>query len=94
LAATDSRTLVIAGGVGANRRLRARMSAMGERDGVRVVYPRIEFCTDNAAMIALLGHLRLSPGNTTICRARPGTLADGHAGAGGMIAPGTRDGRS
>ena len=46
----------------ANRRLRARMSAMGERDGVRVTYPRIEFCTDNAAMIALLGHLRLSAG--------------------------------
>jgi N6-L-threonylcarbamoyladenine synthase len=59
---TDSRTLVIAGGVGANRRLRARMLAMGERDGVRVVYPRVEFCTDNAAMIALLGHLRLSAG--------------------------------
>jgi N6-L-threonylcarbamoyladenine synthase len=59
---TDARTLVIAGGVGANRRLRARMRAMGERDGVRVVYPRVEFCTDNAAMIALLGHLRLSAG--------------------------------
>jgi N6-L-threonylcarbamoyladenine synthase len=38
------------------------MLAMGERDGVRVVYPRVEFCTDNAAMIALLGHLRLSAG--------------------------------
>ena len=59
---TDARTLVIAGGVGANRRLRARMLAMGERDGVRVVYPRVEFCTDNAARIALLGHLRLSAG--------------------------------
>jgi N6-L-threonylcarbamoyladenine synthase len=62
LEATDARTLVIAGGVGANRRLRAQMLAMGERDGVRVVYPRVEFCTDNAAMIALLGHLRLSAG--------------------------------
>jgi len=59
---TDARTLVIAGGVGANRRLRARMLALGEHDGVRVVYPRVEFCTDNAAMIALLGHLRLSAG--------------------------------
>jgi N6-L-threonylcarbamoyladenine synthase len=59
---TGSRTLVVAGGVGANRRLRARMFAMGERKGVRVVYPRAEFCTDNAAMIALLGHLRLSAG--------------------------------
>ena len=62
LEATDARTLVVAGGVGANRRLRARMLAMGEREGVRVVYPRIEFCTDNAAMIALLGYLRLSAG--------------------------------
>jgi len=62
LEATGVRTLVIAGGVGANRRLRARMLAMGEREGVRVVYPRAEFCTDNAAMIALLGHLRLAAG--------------------------------
>jgi len=60
--ATDARTLVVAGGVGANRRLRARMLAMGERQGVRVAYPRAEFCTDNGAMIALLGHLRLSAG--------------------------------
>ena len=62
LDATGSDTLVVAGGVGANRRLRARMLAMGERRGVRVVYPRAEFCTDNAAMIALLGHLRLAAG--------------------------------
>jgi N6-L-threonylcarbamoyladenine synthase len=54
----------VAGGVGANRRLRARMLAMGDREGVRVVYPRVEFCTDNAAMIALLGHLRLSAGQS------------------------------
>jgi N6-L-threonylcarbamoyladenine synthase len=60
--ATDSTTLVIAGGVGANRRLRARMLAMGDRTGTRVAYPRAEFCTDNAAMIALLGCLRLSAG--------------------------------
>ena len=59
---TGSQTLVVAGGVGANRRLRARMLAMGERRGVRVVYPRSEFCTDNAAMIALLGQLRLAAG--------------------------------
>jgi len=59
---TGARTLVVAGGVGANRHLRARVLAMGERSGVRVVYPRAEFCTDNAAMIALLGHLRLAAG--------------------------------
>jgi len=62
IAATGVESLVIAGGVGANRRLRARMLAMGERNGVRVIYPRAEFCTDNAAMIALLGHLRLAAG--------------------------------
>ena len=62
LEATGGRTLVVAGGVGANRRLRARMLAMGEHEGVRVVYPRAEFCTDNAAMIALLGELRLAAG--------------------------------
>ncbi|MGL6222536.1 MAG: tRNA (adenosine(37)-N6)-threonylcarbamoyltransferase complex transferase subunit TsaD, partial [Steroidobacteraceae bacterium] len=62
LDATGANTLVVAGGVGANRRLRARMLAMGERRGVRVVYPRAEFCTDNAAMIALLGQLRLAAG--------------------------------
>jgi N6-L-threonylcarbamoyladenine synthase len=38
------------------------MLAMGEQEGVRVVYPRAEFCTDNAAMIALLGQLRLAAG--------------------------------
>jgi N6-L-threonylcarbamoyladenine synthase len=62
LAETAASTLVVAGGVGANHRLRARMRAMGERRGVRVVYPRGEFCTDNAAMIALLGCLRLEGG--------------------------------
>jgi len=62
LEATGAGTLVVAGGVGANRHLRARMLAMGERNGVRIVYPRPEFCTDNAAMIALLGHLRLAAG--------------------------------
>jgi N6-L-threonylcarbamoyladenine synthase len=54
--------LVVAGGVGANRLLRERMSAAAERDGARVYYPRIEFCTDNAAMIAVAGLARLKAG--------------------------------
>jgi N6-L-threonylcarbamoyladenine synthase len=62
LDATGAHTLVVAGGVGANRRLRSRLRAVGDRLGVRVAYPRPEFCTDNAAMIALLGFLRLSAG--------------------------------
>jgi N6-L-threonylcarbamoyladenine synthase len=59
---TGAQTLIVAGGVGANRRLRAGLLALGQRLGVRVAFPRPEFCTDNAAMIALLGSLRLAAG--------------------------------
>jgi tRNA N6-adenosine threonylcarbamoyltransferase len=52
--------LVVAGGVGANRELRARLSAAVERRGGRVFYPDLAFCTDNGAMIALVGALRLA----------------------------------
>ena len=54
--------LVVAGGVGANRLLRERMAAAAARQGARVFYPRIEFCTDNAAMIAVAGIARLKAG--------------------------------
>ena len=54
--------LVVAGGVGANRQLRERLAAAGGRSSVRVYYPRIEFCTDNAAMIAVAGMARLKAG--------------------------------
>ena len=52
-------TLVVAGGVGANRRLREALTA---RLDARVQYPRVEFCTDNGAMIAYAGCLRLAAG--------------------------------
>ena len=55
-------SLVVAGGVGANRRLRAQLKARCNESGVRLHYPRSEFCTDNGAMIALTGCLRLSGG--------------------------------
>ncbi len=54
--------LVVAGGVGANRLLRERLAAEAARQGARVYYPRIEFCTDNAAMIAVAGMVRLKAG--------------------------------
>ena len=51
--------MVVAGGVGANQRLRATLASAMSRLGVAVAYPRSEFCTDNAAMIALAGYERL-----------------------------------
>ena len=57
-----SRTLVIAGGVSANRRLRQRMQHMVAGEAAAVFFPRPEFCTDNGAMIAYAGALRLQAG--------------------------------
>jgi N6-L-threonylcarbamoyladenine synthase len=54
--------LVVAGGVGANARLRTLLDAAAGRDNFRVYYPELEFCTDNGAMIALAGALRLGAG--------------------------------
>jgi N6-L-threonylcarbamoyladenine synthase len=62
LAQTGARRLVVAGGVGANRRLRTGLADAAEREGFRVYFPRLEFCTDNGAMIALAGALRLAAG--------------------------------
>jgi N6-L-threonylcarbamoyladenine synthase len=62
LVATGARALVVAGGVGANRRLRTQLAEAGTREGFRVHFPRLEFCTDNGAMIALAGALRLRAG--------------------------------
>jgi N6-L-threonylcarbamoyladenine synthase len=57
-------TLVIAGGVGANKRLRTELAKMIEKQGGKLFYPRIEFCTDNGAMIAQAGCFRLLAGET------------------------------
>jgi N6-L-threonylcarbamoyladenine synthase len=51
--------MVVAGGVGANRELRAKLSAAAARSGFEVFYPAPEFCTDNGAMIAFAAALRL-----------------------------------
>jgi N6-L-threonylcarbamoyladenine synthase len=59
---TDLSDLVVSGGVSANSALRERMATAVARRGARVYYPRIEFCTDNAAMIAVAGLARLEAG--------------------------------
>lgn len=58
LATTGAATLVVAGGVGANAALRGALAERGTRDGFGLYFPRLAFCTDNAAMIALVGCLR------------------------------------
>ncbi|TCO82224.1 O-sialoglycoprotein endopeptidase [Plasticicumulans lactativorans] len=60
--ATGTRRLVVAGGVGANRRLRVRLTELMQELGGGAYYPRPAFCTDNGAMIALAGCLRLTAG--------------------------------
>ncbi len=50
--------LVVAGGVGANQSLRAEISLRSQQQNINVYYPKVEFCTDNGAMIALAGALR------------------------------------
>jgi N6-L-threonylcarbamoyladenine synthase len=59
---TGHRRLVIAGGVGANLRLRERLAAVVRASGAELYFPRSEFCTDNGAMIALAGCLRMAAG--------------------------------
>ena len=59
LQATGMETLVVAGGVGANTSLRNAMNQAGRTYGFSVCYPAVEYCTDNGAMIALAGALRM-----------------------------------
>jgi N6-L-threonylcarbamoyladenine synthase len=71
---TGCNRLVIAGGVGANQRLRETLGKMVTKHGGELFYPRVEFCTDNGAMIAHVGCLRLLAGEhqplTIAARAR------------------------
>ncbi|MES2355014.1 MAG: tRNA (adenosine(37)-N6)-threonylcarbamoyltransferase complex transferase subunit TsaD [Pseudomonadota bacterium] len=56
---TGHRQLVVAGGVGANRQLRETLTRESAKRAAEVFYPPIEFCTDNGAMIAFAGAMRL-----------------------------------
>ena len=70
---TGHRRLVVAGGVGANRRLRERLADLVRGVGGELHFPRAEFCTDNGAMIALAGCMRLTAG------VRQGRIIDARA---------------
>jgi N6-L-threonylcarbamoyladenine synthase len=62
---TGMARLVVAGGVGANGALRRRLGAAAERRGAEVFFPDLQFCTDNGAMIALVGALYLERASAT-----------------------------
>jgi N6-L-threonylcarbamoyladenine synthase len=59
---TGAKQLVVAGGVSANEKLRERLRRLSQNLGVQVYFPRPEFSTDNGAMIAYAGYLRLAAG--------------------------------
>lgn len=56
---TGLKQLIVSGGVGANTRLRERLTTAAQRRHYQVHYPRLEFCTDNGAMIAFAGAMRM-----------------------------------
>ena len=62
LTASGQRRLVVAGGVGANKQLRERLRAECALRGIELFFPPLELCTDNGAMIALAGALRMGAG--------------------------------
>jgi len=66
LIATQTKRLVVAGGVGANKRLRELLKDMTTELGAQVYFPRIEFCTDNGAMIAYAGAQRLHQSDSSL----------------------------
>jgi len=65
---TGMKRLVVAGGVGANARLREQLNAACAKRGVRVHYPELSLCTDNGAMIAMAAAMRLQRGLATLQR--------------------------
>lgn len=62
LKSADCKRLVVAGGVGANRQLRAALALSVQKIEAQVYFPELAFCTDNGAMIAYAGAMRLRYG--------------------------------
>ena len=65
---TGLKRLVVAGGVGANRALRAQLNEACAKRGIRVHYPELHLCTDNGAMIAMAAAMRLKAGRQAASR--------------------------
>ena len=84
---TGHRVLVVCGGVSANERLRRELSDRGVAAAIRVVFPPLEFCTDNAAMIAHVAWLRFHAGE----RPRGAVPVRTRWGLESLTPPGVRD---
>jgi len=63
---TGLNRLIVAGGVGANQQLRIKLNELTKSLNTQIYYPRLEFCTDNGAMIAYAGYQRLKNNKITI----------------------------
>lgn len=59
------RTIAVAGGVSANSELRKRLGKSASERGIEVFVPRLEYCTDNGAMVAMVGYWKLLEGHTS-----------------------------
>ena len=72
---TGIRDICLAGGVAANKGLRRALTERGEKNGWRTFIPRFEYCTDNAAMIAITGYYKFLEGKTATLDATPSARA-------------------
>lgn len=60
---TEINTLVLAGGVSANSYIRNEFSKLEKEENIKIYYPELKLCTDNAAMIASAGYYNYLEGN-------------------------------